>query len=123
MDEFGDQVSHQLSAGLCADPADRGRVDIDDAAALMHADGVGAVVHQPPVPLLDNICVHLPPIGRWVHHAAFDLAVAGVVVARVQTRSSWMLSSPLCNQRSDRFLNMRDPVLAMGCVKGGEAIA
>src|SRR5208337_2228075 len=95
MDEFGDHVSHQLSAGLCADPADPGGVDVDEAAALMHGDGVGAVVHQPPVPLLDNICLHLPTIGGWMHHAAFDLAVAGVVVPRVQTGSSWLLSEPI----------------------------
>jgi hypothetical protein len=57
--------------------------------------GVGAVVHQLPVSLLDNICLHLPTIGGWIHHAAFDLAVAGVVVPPVQTSSSWLLSSPL----------------------------
>src|ERR1700753_1610138 len=99
MDEFGDEVSHKLSAGLCAHPADRGGVDIDDEAAVMHADGVGAVVHQPPVPLLDNICLHQSATGCWIHNAAFDLAVAGVVVFRVQTRSSWLLSSTLCNQK------------------------
>ena len=89
MHEFGDRVSHQLSAGLCADPADPGGVDVDDAAALMHGDGVGAAVHQPPVPLLDNICLHLPTIGGWMmHNAAFDLDVAAVIVPRVQTRSS-----------------------------------
>ena len=84
MDEFGDRVSHQLSAGLCADPADPGGVDVDDAAALVHADGVGAVVHQSPVSLLDNICLHLPTIEGWIHYAAFGLAVAGVVVPPVQ---------------------------------------
>ena len=35
MDEFGDHVSHELSAGLCADRADPGWVDIDDAGAVM----------------------------------------------------------------------------------------
>ena len=84
MDEFGDRVSHQLSAGLCADPADPGGVDVDDAAALMHGDGVGAVVHQPPVPLLGKICLHLPTIGGWIQHPAFGVAVAGVIVPRAQ---------------------------------------
>jgi hypothetical protein len=54
----------------------------------VHADGVGAVVHQLPVPLLENICLHLPTIEGWIHDAAFDLAVAGVLVPRVQARSS-----------------------------------
>jgi hypothetical protein len=53
------------------------------------------VVHQPPVPLLDNICLHLPTIGGWIHRAAFDLAVAGVVVPRVQTRSSLVAVEPM----------------------------
>src|SRR5271166_4904192 len=98
MDEFGDRVSHQLSAGLCADPADPGGVDVDDAAALMHADGVGAVVHQPPVPLLHNICVHLPTMGGKIHQAASDLAVAEVIVSPVKTRSSRLLSSHYSNR-------------------------
>jgi hypothetical protein len=92
MDEFGDRVSHQLSAGLCADPADPGGVDVDDAAALVHADGVAAVFHQPPVSLLDNICLHLATIGGWIHYAAFGLAVAGVVVPRIQ------ISPPGCRR-------------------------
>src|SRR6202453_5441134 len=84
MDEFRDHASDHLTAALCTDPADPGVVDVDDAAALMHGDGVGAVVRQPPVPLLDNICLHLSTIGGWMHNAAIDLAVAGVIVRRVQ---------------------------------------
>jgi hypothetical protein len=54
-----------------------GVVDVDDAVALMHGKGLGAVVHQPPVPLLDNICLHLPTIAGWMHNAAIDPAVLG----------------------------------------------
>jgi hypothetical protein len=38
------------------------------------------------VPPLDNICLHLPTIGGWIHNAALALAVAGVIVTRVQTQ-------------------------------------
>jgi hypothetical protein len=101
MDKFGDQVSHQLSAGLCADPADTGGVDVDDATAPMHGDGVGAVVHQPPVPLLDNICLHLSTIGGWMHNAAFDLAVAEVIVPRPQPDPLPVVVEPHYSKRLD----------------------